>query len=78
MTLADLDPMERPLLDPWPEFGQLMSWTRSKTYRAVANGDLPTIQICGRSKIVTARLLDMLGLHGDTGHDGSPDIRLVS
>lgn len=62
MTLADLDPMERPLLDPWPETGELLGMKRSAVYRAIAAGDLPSVKINGHPKIVTARLLDLLGL----------------
>lgn len=62
MSIADLDPLERPLLDPWPEVGEMLGMKRSAVYTAIARGDLPSIRINGHPKVVSALLLNKLGI----------------
>lgn len=60
--------METQLPNPWytplvtvREAGRLLGLSRAATYRAVAEGDLPTISL-GGTKVRTADLYEHLGL----------------
>ncbi|MFC4906660.1 helix-turn-helix domain-containing protein [Actinomadura gamaensis] len=55
------DPAERPTLTI-PETARLLGVSRSCAYEAAKRGQLPIIKIAGRRLVLTAKLLDLLGL----------------
>jgi len=59
-------------LSVWPDLGKLTGMGRNGCYRAVARGDVPSARIGGRTLVLTAPLLRVLGIYpGPT--TASPD-----
>ena len=52
-----------------PAAARLLGISRSAGYRAVANGQIPTIRIGRRLLVPTAKLHRLLGWLPDTAHD---------
>jgi hypothetical protein len=56
------DPEVVPVMDLWPDVGEILGLSRQSTYGAARRGEIPTL-IIGRRKVVpTAVLRRMLGL----------------
>jgi hypothetical protein len=56
------DPPDRPVMDLWPEVGQLLHLGRSATYDAARRGDIPTLRLGRRVVVPTAALRRLLAL----------------
>lgn len=50
----------RATLDVWPETGRLLGLSRNSTYRAVKNGEIPTLRLGSRLLVPVPALLRML------------------
>ncbi len=55
------DPLERPVLEVWPETGRILGLSRASTYAGVASGDIPAIRVGRRWLVPTAALRKLLG-----------------
>lgn len=60
MRLSVADASKRATLTV-PEAGQVLGIGRNASYRAAANGEIPTLTIGRRILVPTARLLELLG-----------------
>jgi hypothetical protein len=60
-----------PLVLSVEEAGRLLDMRRSAAYAAAERGEIPVIRFGRRLVVPTARLLNLLGLEGGKGGDGS-------
>ena len=56
------DPAERPTLDLWPTVGGLLGVSKTSTYAAARQGEIPTIRVGRQLLVPTAELRRMLKL----------------
>jgi len=69
MTLSEVLMMleEKPAVTLWPDAGQALGLTRSKTYKAAARGEIKTIEIGRVRRVTTSWLRRTLDLDNDRG-----------
>jgi len=61
------DPELQPVLDLWPDTGEILGLGRSLTYAAAARNEIPTVRIGRRIVVPVARLRAMLGMDESGG-----------
>lgn len=58
------DPEIQPVMDLWPDAGEILGICRRSAYKAAGTGEIPTIRIGRRLIVPVARLRGMLGMDG--------------
>ena len=52
--------MPEPVLATLPQAARMLGISRATTYRLVATGEIPSIELAGRRRVVISELLDLI------------------